>query len=540
MKLYLMFMLLFLTALIPYSALQAAPPTSANFVTSSANLNGSLVIVTLGLILSFVLMGVYYMIGYLFNNKGIKAGATAEMGKLIGIAIVVLIILWVFSIFGASLQFINSTGQTQMTTICNQLVNSNINFLSTNSTASSPSPSSTVCSQIIDPGSTTINSATRNIDYGLGAVYTIEDNLTNQSVDSLNSVYMFTSMLGFLRGYKLKDAVCFPIECLVPDVPSIFSLDISSTPFAGYQIGNTVPTALGTEAQLIFYLLLFQLVLTILMLMIWPYILVAGLLFETNIFTRRIGGLLIAIVISSMLIYPTIFLFEYSSLNNIGNLQPYGASSIPNLALCGAPIGATVYVTPTLTGAPNTGVFCYTEANQLPLGYIYKVTLPDQYSNMVPTVYSTLPSNTLVPACPNKTNNICFIKKNLNFYVFPNIKDILNLYFTWPAGGSLLSFEFIFIVPGVSTATSVVNAIASFTSLLSGNFIGSFPSFSYYYVNPTHTIAAILALINVYAIEAVTGFILPIFNILILISSIIEISKLLGGEGSILGLSRFI
>ena len=159
---------------------------------------------------------------------------------------------------------------------------------------------------------------------------------------------------------------------------------------------------------------------------------------------------------------------------------------------------------------------------------------------MVPKVYAKLPSNTLVPACPNKTNNICFIKKNLNFYVFPNIKDILNLYFTWPAGGSLLSFEAIFIIPGISTATSVINAIASFTSLLSGNFIGSFPSFSYYYVNPTHTIAAILALINVYAIEAVTGFILPIFNILILISSIIGISKLLGGEGSILGLSRFI
>ena len=160
---------------------------------------------------------------------------------------------------------------------------------------------------------------------------------------------------------------------------------------------------------------------------------------------------------------------------------------------------------------------------------------------MVPNIYSKYPPNTIVPACPTKNaEGLCFFQKNLNFYVFPNIPEILNLYFTWPAGGNLLSFEAIFIVPGVSTLTSIANAIASFTSLLSGNFIGSFPSFSYYYVNPTHTVAAIIALINVYAIEAVTGFILPIFNILILISSILEISKLLGGEGSVLGLSKFI
>ena len=527
-----------MAAVIPYSIAQAA--TTTNFITPSSNLNVWLPAVVAGLLLSFTVIGVYYMVGFLFNNRAIRAGATAEFGKLIGIAIVVIFIIWVFYVFGSAILFTAPTGQTQMTNICNQLSNSNINFLSTNNLVSPPSPAATVCSSIIDPSSTT-NALTKNIDYGLGSVYIIEDNLTNQSVTSLNAVYMFSSMLAFLRGYQVNDAVCTPGTCVIPDFPGSFNLNVHSSPFSGYEVANTVPGALGVEANIIFYFLLFQLVLIILMLLLWPYLLAAGLIFETNMFTRRIGGLLIAIVISSMLIYPIIFLFEYTSLNNIGNLQPYGVSALPALALCGAPIGATVYVTPQLTGNPKTGVFCYTEANQLPLGYIYKATLPDQYTDMVPDAYSRYPSNTMVPACPNtNAEGMCFFQKNLNFYVFPNIEDILNLYFTWPAGGSLLSFEAIFIVPGVSTITSVVNAIASFTSLLSGNFIGSFPSFAYYYVDPTHTVAAIIALINVYAIEAVTGFILPIFNILILISSILEISKLLGGEGSILGLSRFI
>ncbi len=537
MRLYAILSLFLLVAVIPYSIVLAS---TTNFITPSTNLNVWLPAVVAGLVLSFTIIGIYYMVGYLFNNRAIRAGATAEFGKLIGIAIVVILIIWIFYVFGSAIQFTSSAGQTQMTNVCNQLTNSNINFLSTNNLLTPLPPGATICNDIIDPSSTT-NALTRNIDYGLGSVYVIEDNLTNQSVTSLNAVYMFSSMLSFLRGYTVNDAVCFPIECLIPDFPSLFSLKIESSPFSGYQIANTVPSALGLEANIIFYFLLFQLVLIMLMLLLWPYLLAAGLIFETNMFTRRLGGFLIAMVISSMLIYPTIFLFEYASLNNIGNLQPYGASSVPSVALCGAPLGATVYVTPQLTGNANTGVFCYTEAKQLPLGYIYKATLPDQYTDMVPNIYSKYPPSTMVPACPNKNaEGLCFFQKNLNFYVFPNIEDILNLYFTWPAGGNLLSFESIFIVPGVSTLASVANAIASFTSLLSGNFIGSFPSFSYYYVDPTHVVAAILALINVYAIEAVTGFILPILNLLILISSILEISKLLGGEGSILGLSRFI
>ena len=79
---------------------------------------------------------------------------------------------------------------------------------------------------------------------------------------------MFSSMLAFLRGYSVNNAVCFPVECLIPDVPSVFNLDIKSSPFSGYQIANTVPGALGIEANIIFYFLLFQLVLIMLMLLL--------------------------------------------------------------------------------------------------------------------------------------------------------------------------------------------------------------------------------------------------------------------------------
>ncbi len=526
------YVLLFAAILIPNAHAQS-------FITSASTFNGWLTVIVLGMVLSSMLIGIYYMMGYLMNNQRAKAGARTEFVKLIAAVIVVVIVIAVFNYFGYSLLFTNEVSQVQMTNICNQLSNAKIDFISSNTVLNTPLGA--VCANIIVPSSK-VDPVTRNIDYGLGAVYVIEDNLTNQSAESLNAVYMLSTMLAFLRNYQTQDSVCFPIECLIPDVPSIFQLTVSASVYAGYQVGGTVPSAISVEAQLMFYFFLFQLILIILMLLLWPYLLAAGLIFESTMFTRRLGGLLIAIVVSSMLVYPTIYLFEYSSLNNIQNLQPLGASAVPGLALCGAPAGgAALGTTPLLNGDPKSGVYCYTSATQLPLSYIYKVTLPDQFSDMVPNAYIDYPANTMIPACPSTSSNgLCFIPKSLNFFVFPKIEDILELYFTWPAGGNLLSFEALFIIPGVSTGIGIVNAIASLTSLLSGNFIGSFPSFVYYYVDPSHTIAALLALINVYAIDAVVGFILPIFNILILLSSIIEISKLLGGEGSILGLEKFI
>ncbi len=546
MKLRITFILFFLAAIATYSVASAATPsTNNNFITSSSILNNWIVIVAEGVIASFMIVSVYYMIGYLFNRSSIKAAATSELGKLIGILIVSMVILGVFYSFGASLLFTNAAGQAQIATLCNQLQNSRINFISTNSLVPSPSPSSTICTDIIDPkAGTNIGQATRYIDYGLSSVYIIEDNLTNQSAQSLNSVYIFSTMLGFLRKYSITDSVCFPAPpCLIPGELFQTGVELSSTPYAGYQIGNTLPNVIGTEANVIFYFFLFQLILILLMLLIWPYLLAAGLLLETNMFTRRLGGLLIAIVISSMLVYPTVFLFEYSSLNNLQNVQPYGASSIPSLALCGAPAGGTpLGKTPLLNGQQASGVYCYTDAKELPLSYIYKATLPDTFTDMVPNNYKSYSPNLLVPACPNKNaQGLCFFQKNLNFFVMPKIKDILNLYFTWPAGGSLLSFEAPFVVPATALVKNVVDAIASLTSLLSGNFIGSFPSSILdYYVDPAHTVAAILALINVYAIDAVVGFILPVLNVLILISSILEISRLLGGERTILGLEKFV
>ena len=528
--------LLFSLLLIPYAFGQS-------FLTSSNVFTGWFGTIVLGAAAASVLVGIYYMIGYLLNNSRVKAGAISEFSNVIGIAIIIALLIAVFYYFGGALLFTNTVSQTQMVNICNQLTNSNINLLS--SAPKYNSPANTVCNNIITP-STSTGSVTRNLDYGLGAVYVIEDNLTNQSADSLNSVFLLSTMLGFLNKYTIRDAVCFPIECLIPDVPSVFELSVNATPFAGYPVGGTVPAAVALEAQLMFYFLILQLILIILMLLLWPYLLAAGMIFESFFFTRRLGGFLIAMVVSSMLVYPTIFLFEYSSLNNVQNLQPVGASAIPNLALCGAPASGLQYnllnepAIPQLTGNSANGIYCYTDASSLPLSYIYKVTLPEEYTDIVPSAYDNYPPDTMVPACPTMTNGMCFIKRDLNFFVFPNIKDIMALYFTWPQGGSLLSFETVFIVPGVNIVTGVANAIAALTSLLSSNYIGSVPAALYAYVDPAHVIGMLLALINVYAIDAVVGFILPIFNILILISSILEISKLLGGEASILGLSRFV
>ena len=129
MRLCTILLLFLLAAVIPYYMVAAS---TTNIITPSTNLNVWLPAVVIGLVLSFAIIGIYYMVGFLFNNRAIRAGATAEFGKLIGIAIVIIFIIWIFYVFGSAIQFTSPAGQTQMTGVCNQLTNSHINFLSTN------------------------------------------------------------------------------------------------------------------------------------------------------------------------------------------------------------------------------------------------------------------------------------------------------------------------------------------------------------------------------------------------------------------------
>ncbi len=51
---------------------------------------------------------------------------------------------------------------------------------------------------------------------------------------------------------------------------------------------------------------------------------------------------------------------------------------------------------------------------------------------------------------------------------------------------------------------------------------------------------SLLAILHVYGIDSVIGFILPILNLLIIITSIMGLSSLFGGNTSLLGLSRLL
>ncbi len=57
---------------------------------------------------------------------------------------------------------------------------------------------------------------------------------------------------------------------------------------------------------------------------------------------------------------------------------------------------------------------------------------------------------------------------------------------------------------------------------------------------PDHAIDTGLTLTNIYGITAISAFILPLLNILIVYSGMIGMSSLLGGDTDIIGLSKFL
>jgi hypothetical protein len=77
---------------------------------------------------------------------------------------------------------------------------------------------------------------------------------------------------------------------------------------------------------MIFEIYLIELLLIIGFIYAWPYLLAAGIILKASMFTRKVGGMLIGIVIAGLIIFPIIFLMEYASLNN-ATLGPIGASA---------------------------------------------------------------------------------------------------------------------------------------------------------------------------------------------------------------------
>ncbi len=473
-KIVLLSVLLFLFTGVSYAQSSITP-------NSVPILNNWLPVIMLGVMAGVALTVIFYMIGALLGNSRVKAGAINEFEQSLGTAGLAVMIIIVLSLFCQAAQSsTNVLSPSSIKTICNQLNNANLDFVSSNPTTDAPTY--TLCHGVISQaGGTDITS---NLDYGLAATYIIAANLTNQTVRNLNAIFVFDQYIGFLQNFNPYVSICVPqVDCLAGTFDITYK--ISYSPFRGYNVFIGNPTfQFAVVIDTVFYSLLLQMLAIIVFLFTWPYILAAGLLLRTTFFTRRVGGLLIAIVLTGLIIYPLIFLFEYVSLSNTG-VTPIGLSS-PNV------ISGTSF--------PNMQLF-----QQDPTGKV--------------TVYNS---------------------GSINFFVYPKADEVLSYTGCWPINGNLIAQELImvgfYVLPGYSLFLAVMNFIGSFAPSIPSYLI-DVPSF---HCDPTAIVQSMFSLLNVMGIMSVTGVALPVLNILIAFSGIKSLSQLMGGDITLLGIGKLV
>ncbi len=523
-------------------------------------------IIIIAALLGTTLAGVYYMIGYLLNNPRIRASAISEFEQAIGSIALVIVVIGVLYMLGTTDfsfgSFLGAKGVSSISNICSTYLNPpsgtaypaylSSNFYDSGSTPPGlPEPTTAVCQYLIGAPLNKVSSSdpiTTNIDYGLAATYVIMANMTNQSVYELNAVYNLDSILFFLRNLNPYVGFCIPGVCVDPFTPAEgINIRLGYKPFQGYVFQRSIMPSIVTQATLTLYMETLELMIIIILLVFWPYLLGAGIVLRTIPFTRRAGGLIIAATIVGVIILPTIFLLEYHALNNIQSQTFVGASQIPGVALCGfGPVPAS---------HSNNVLWCYTSANVLKTSYIYKGTQPARFKSDIPACTGQLnPNNGEFTNGENPYSNEpkCFVQRNLSFYTYPDAAGIISLYSCYPTDTTIIPVEFDMIVSAMvqaplslnpaglmalfSNAVNQQGANSGVNALLTPVPGGSCIS----KIGPHNTSAVLTSLVNMYGIITVSGFIIPILNFLILLSAMTGISSLIGGETTIIGLSRFI
>ncbi len=517
-----------------------------------------------GIILSFSIVTIYYLIGYLLNNKKIKSRAIAEFAQAVGTGIVIVILIAIFNMVGTTIMSPSSIlSAATANSVCNSLTNSPIDWLNSNSISS---PTFAVCNSLIKPLTNTKSgnapNMTQSIDYGLAATYVIIANLTNQVSQNLNAFYVFDGIISFLRSFQSNNGFSF----------GVVEVDYSYNPLAGYAFLRFMTIALGILSALTFYSMTLQQLVILIMLVAWPYVLAAGVILRSTQYTRRLGGLLIGAVIALLVIYPVITTFEYASLSS-QNSYPIGTNTMPylpiyelapdgNVMVYGAvsgyePISKDVYVYeaqcgnsltetgPPIPSPPQWQICqnCYIEDNSIcpnqQQPYAYETVCGDpntaeQNNGAYVCTGSPIPWETST-GTPNPRTGV-------EPFILPNATETLEYYNCWTT--HMPEFEYsvdvFYLTPFFGIGTGVLNIIGGIGSAI-GAWPTSLPALpSGLNCTPNQAIDAGLTLTNIYGVTSITAFILPLLNILIVYSGAIGLSYLLGGDTDVIGLSKLL
>ncbi|MDE1854810.1 MAG: hypothetical protein KGH57_00610 [Candidatus Micrarchaeota archaeon] len=568
-------------------------------ITSYAVFQQWLPIVMLAVLVSITVVSAYYMLGVLLNNSRIKSRAIGELGQASGTGIVVIAIISVFVFFGSGI-FMQVPGltPTNLNTICGQLGGSQVILLNSGGTFSSgqPTPTNQVCSEVTKLQSG-VPSLTDSIDYGLFTSYIVVANLTNQAVNNLNSLYEFEGWIGFLYKFTAETQVCSPGLPPPPFCPfgdAGEGIKFSYQPMAGFDaLRGTITQPTEVQGALTFYVFFLEFVVTILILYLWPWLLAAGIILRASFFTRRAGGLLIALMLAWLLVFPSMIALEYSAFQNIGSgLQPIGTTSIPALPLFGKSPTGSLYV----YGAPQVGGYVPATQDQnavscpptdwayeevcgysqttpsgsttpggLPVctatpsstcassGYVPGAYIPgsncpatEPYAYEAtcgdPSSFTGQCSSQQLPSCQQLYGSLEFgsVKPepiSINFYVFPKVADVLSFYSCLPDSvvndeGAFASW---YLVPAYSLITGIGGGLQQ--SVPTTPAVGPGGSLN---CNQYNGIASAMAIANLYGIIAVTAYLVPMLNLIIIISAAVGLSGLMGGDTDIIGLSKLL
>ncbi len=128
---------------------------------------------------------------------------------------------------------------------------------------------------------------------------------------------------------------------------------------------------------------------------------------------------------------------------------------------------------------------------------------------------------------------IVYGSNTLNFYVFPRVDWVANNYNCWQP--NILSAEVGFAWPYLTPYT----LYEIFAQVLSFAFASSIPSVNTA-CTPSEVTKMIPNIINVYGVMDVTGFIIPVLNILIALAALKGLSQLFGGDTNLLGIGNLV
>ena len=513
----------FAAAVILLASLSAAATPA--FITTGDALNGWLPVVAVALVLGVSITAAYYMAGVLLNSSKIKAAAVGELGQAIGGAIIVVAVLVGIVFFeSGQLSLVSVVSPASMGTVCGQLSNSNVIFLQ-NGEGGGDTLTDVVCSQISSlggaGGSTSFDPAsslTQRMDYGLFANYVIMANVSSQMADNLQSLYLYESWIGFLSKFNVSVKWCMPSCVAISSGLALnpLSVGVSFFPLQGYEKLGAFTEPLEFEADMSFYILFIQLLMVSFFLFAWPYLIAAGMILRSTFFTRRLGGLLIAIGIVIVLIYPLMTVLEYSAFTNtkltpIGpTVLPAGAASLNSMVLCEAvPNG------PSGAGASVASGGCTNQpwpAGPMPMG----------------------------------THAVAYGSQGINFFVLPNAGEIIDYYGCMPSAPGLprnlpaaeATFAGMYLIPGVGLGTALLDAVGGLAGAvpivppLALGVVGQ--------CGPDNALSTMLALVNMYGIVFIEGVFMPLLNVLVALAATISLSKLFGGDTDIMGLSKLV